>query len=231
MAKRGYDHKKWGIVSNYAGEVRFYDKKRYSVEYDPSGEAHFSKRVSKRSKARSVVKDISFYRNGLLVLILLVTIVRFIFMRDFGYEDAFFKLYPDAVDVYGNSINLYYFDIFGWFKQFGIGVNRYKYAFTSVFSSLNDAFSDNIIVNFINGFGFVVNFLFAIIKTVFLIPFSVVGLLFGGPFAEWIGEGGWVYNFLGWSFPYVSIAEWPVPDANDTWSWLWYWLWNYPQPY
>lgn len=215
---------KWKSYVDSSGRkptLKYYDAKRFDVSYDPAGGAHFSKHVSGRQKARSLFSDIAFYRHGILGLIILVTIVRFVFMREFGFSDDFFKTYPNAVDAYGNTVSLYYFDVFGWFKSFAFGVSAYKNSFTGIFDSLNQAFDDDVVTNFFNGVIFVLNFLFAIIKVLICAPLSIIGLVLGGPFAQWTGSDGWITQFLGYSIPY---AEPPKVDFNDGWSMFWYYF-------
>lgn len=214
MARR-----KWEIVNDNGVDVRYYDAKRYKVDYDPIGNAHFSKRQSGRSKAQRAYKSLAFYRHGLASLIILVVLVRFVFMREYGFTDAFFKTYPNGVDAYGNSVDLYYFDVFGWLKYFGNSVGAYKNTFVNIFDSLDSAFVYDDVSNFFNVFVFIINFVMAFVKCLLLIPLSIIGLIVGGPVAEWSSPDGWITSVLAFNVPYVRIEEVDL-DINNIWTWL-----------
>lgn len=198
---------KWKLVNDNSLDARYYDAKRYRVSYDPSGNAHFSKRSSGRSRARSVMSDIGFYRNGLLVLILLVALIRFVFFREFGYEDMFFVKYPSAVDAYGNEIDLYYFDVFRFLKYLSQSANLWKSSLVTVFDGLTKSWGDNVVLNIINSLLALVNWILALLKILAVLPLQILAIVFGGPMAQWASPDGWISNFLNWSIPYAT-AEW-----------------------
>lgn len=164
-----------------------------------------------RSKARSGVNNVIFFGAGFFGLMLTVLLFRWFLVTEFDFQnDPFFKPYSDGS-------GLYYFDVLEWAKSAATSTNYIKDSIVVVFRNFGEnAFTDNWFTNIINVILLPINFVFGLLKILLYIPFSLLGLVFGGWFYDWTNPGGWLYQMLSFEIPYLNPAnlDWDLSWMN-----------------
>lgn len=181
---------------------------KWTKDTDPDGGSHWirEKKETKGQKAGKVYGKVSTGFRGILPILLLIILFRWYMAADWGFADENFVAYPDGS-------GLYYFDVFRFLKSIAISMSTISDSFHvfisgESWSSFSMAFPDFVW----NVLAVVINFILFMVKSVMLLPLSLVGTILGGFFNPWIRPGGWIYEFIRWQAPYVNTAQF--------WEWL-----------
>lgn len=159
----------------------------------------FLKKPRNLSSGRKSMHRIGGFVGGFFGVMLVVLLSRWFVSSTLGLTfDPLFKPYSDGS-------GLYYFDLFGYFKMVAESFGEWSTAFSSFVSSFNILSEEKgVLTGFFNSFVIVLNIVLFLAKALFFIPLQILFTIFGFVLPGWVGDDGWITQFINFWLPYID---------------------------
>lgn len=159
----------------------------------------------KRVKWGKVITSPKLIFGGMTGFFFLVMIFSFVFARfmDLPWYQTFWRSYP-GVNYKGDSINLYYFDVFSYLKNLGNGTDWARYLFTDTGNAFNTLAPEH--WSILNALIFSINIIIFVLNLIqFPVKFGCVLMMYC------FGIFGFTPSFPLWGFCEWIITKWELP--------------------